>query len=284
MHSYRIADITVRLDFDDSITSQLDSFAPFEAEGDEAGIIFSEGDFEIPEGDSMDSFSNDAGIVELYSNDDSYLFSISFRPSSRVHYLKCSKDFSKCLAKFDFQDSYISQVANSMVRIAFAQRILLLDGFSIHASCVVLDSRAYLFLGPSGTGKSTHSRLWLANFSGSYLLNDDNPVCRYGADGVLRAFGTPWSGKTACYKNDSAPVEAFVTLKQSSGNKFSFLHGIPAWISIFSSSSLISQDDCLYLSFEKTLNKLVESTKIAKLLCLPDDSAALLCRDSLSKS
>ena len=60
-------------------------------------------------------------------------------------------------------------------------------------------------MGKSGTGKSTHSRLWLENVPGATLLNDDNPIVRLTLVGAI-VYGSPWSGKTPCYKNESAPL------------------------------------------------------------------------------
>ena len=63
------------------------------------------------------------------------------------------------------------------------------------------EARGYLFLGHSGTGKSTHARQWLAAFDDAWLLNDDNPILRVMEDGEVRVYGSPWSGKTHFYNN-----------------------------------------------------------------------------------
>ena len=49
----------------------------------------------------------------------------------------------------------------------------------LHASVTRYEGRGNLFFGVSGTGKSTHSRLWHEFVLGSDLMNDDNPVIRY---------------------------------------------------------------------------------------------------------
>ena len=107
------------------------------------------------------------------------------------------------------EDPYLGEVLSSMLRILYAQAALVRDAVSVHASCVSLEGRGYLFLGRSGTGKSTHARRWLEAFPGCHLLNDDNPVLRV-EDGTVTAYGTPWSGKTPCYRNEYAPVAGIV--------------------------------------------------------------------------
>lgn len=65
-------------------------------------------------------------------------------------------------------------------------------GLMVHSSCVVVDGRAYLFSAPSGTGKSTHTALWLKKLGDrAFILNDDKPAVRY-EDGTFYAYGTPW--------------------------------------------------------------------------------------------
>ena len=72
---------------------------------------------------------------------------------------------------------------------------------AVHSSCIVYRDRAVLFLGESGTGKSTHTRLWREHVEGAFLLNDDSPVLRV-EDDVVRVYGSPWSGKTPCYRQE----------------------------------------------------------------------------------
>ena len=77
----------------------------------------------------------------------------------------------------------------------FYAALLKFQGILLHSSCIVVDEVAYAFSADSGTGKSTHTKLWLDNFgSRAYMLNDDKPAIRK-IDGKIYACGTPWSGK-----------------------------------------------------------------------------------------
>ena len=93
----------------------------------------------------------------------------------------------------------------------YAFRTATLGTLEMHASVIAHEGRGYLFLAKSGTGKSTQSRMWLRCIEGAKLLNDDNPAIRI-ADGRPLVFGTPWSGKTPCWRNLSVPVKALVRL------------------------------------------------------------------------
>lgn len=77
----------------------------------------------------------------------------------------------------------------------FYTQLIKYNGFLLHSSCIVVDNVAYAFSADSGTGKSTHTELWLKHFGNrAYMLNDDKPAIRL-IDGKVYACGTPWSGK-----------------------------------------------------------------------------------------
>lgn len=100
---------------------------------------------------------------------------------------------------------------------AFCNEVLRLGGLVLHSSCVEKDGKAYLFSAKSGTGKSTHTHLWLNELSGTRIINDDKPLLiRRG--GKLLACGTPFSGKTDENINVCVPVRAIVFLHRSEQN------------------------------------------------------------------
>ena len=110
----------------------------------------------------------------------------------------------------------------------FYERLLDFDGMMLHASCVVLDGEAYVFSAPSGTGKSTHTQLWLRQFGDrAFILNDDKPALRWN-DGACYAYGTPWSGKTQLNRNACAPLRGLGILQRSEENFAEPLRGTEA--------------------------------------------------------
>lgn len=155
----------------------------------------------------------------------------------------------------------------------------------LHASAVVHAGKAYAFLGKSGTGKSTHSALWLKAFPGTFLLNDDNPVLRIRPDGTVYLFGSPWSGKTPAYNNSSAPLGALVRLRQSSANQISSLDITEAYLAVSSSVSAfhLRGDEALKQKLHGTLAAVVTNTPVFQLQCRPDEEAARLCRETVER-
>ncbi len=153
----------------------------------------------------------------------------------------------------------------------------------IHASAVTYGGRAYLFQGKSGTGKSTHAALWTRNIAGAELLNDDNPVIRFSTDGTAIAYGSPWSGKTSCYRNVSAPVGAFVRIVRSGENVLRRLSPLRAYASLTTSVFFLPfLGDGLREMRHRTLERLVETVPCCEMYCRPDADAALTCMKGLS--
>jgi hypothetical protein len=154
-----------------------------------------------------------------------------------------------------------------------------------HASMVSHDGKGYMFLGKSGTGKSTHARLWLQNIEGSELVNDDNPVVRiYSENGAATAvvYGSPWSGKTPCYRNVSYPLGGIVLLSQAPYNKIHRICGLKAYASLVSSISGKRWDSRIADGLHHTENELASTVPIWYLECLPDKEAAALCKTTIT--
>lgn len=152
----------------------------------------------------------------------------------------------------------------------------------VHGSCIVCDNRAYLFLGESGTGKSTHTRLWREFISGSFLLNDDSPIIVSEADEIF-IYGSPWSGKTPCYKAERYPLGGCVRLSQAPFNKMERLSFLKSYAALHPSCPPeFAYDDILYAGISKTLEDLLDIVPIYHLACLPDEAAATLSHRVLS--
>ena len=147
-----------------------------------------------------------------------------------------------------------------------------------HAAVVSHGGRGYMFLGKSGTGKSTHARLWLQHIEGSALVNDDNPVVRIVGDVSPVVYGSPWSGKTPCYRNVSYPLGGIVMLSQAPYNKIQRLGGIQAYASLVASISGKRWDSRVADGLHETENALASTVAVWHLECLPDEAAAKLCQ------
>ena len=143
----------------------------------------------------------------------------------------------------------------------------------VHTSTIVYKDRAVLFLGESGTGKSTHTRLWRENIEGAHLLNDDSPIIRSSAV----AYGSPWSGKTPCYRNLHYPIAAIVRLSQAPHNRMRRLSALEALGALLPSCPpSFTYDEELQDAICETLSQLISTVPVYHLECLPNAEAAQL--------
>lgn len=151
-----------------------------------------------------------------------------------------------------------------------------LGAIAIHSSVAVKNDEGILCLGESGTGKSTHTRLWRENIEGARLLNDDSPIIRM-IDGKCIVFGSPWSGKTHCYINKCVPVRALMRLSQAPHNKIRRLPALAAIGAILPSCPpAFAYDSALQDHICNTVSDIIACTPIYHLECLPDAAAAEL--------
>ena len=149
----------------------------------------------------------------------------------------------------------------------------------VHSSVIVHQGKAVLFLGESGTGKSTHTRLWLNGIPDSHLLNDDSPVLAV-EDGSPVVYGSPWSGKTPCYVARRFPLAAVVRLSQAPHNVIRRLAVPEAFAALQPSlpPALMQDEDFADLLIE-IISNTIKAVPAYHLQCLPDAEAARLsCR------
>ncbi len=226
---------------------------------------------------------NDMGHVRLLHQAGGYIIEISFADNGILHVMHASSDFTEAEAAVDWNDPYAGHVLNSLLRLVYAQAVTAYGAISIHASTVYREGRAYLFMGKSGTGKSTHAALWLKHIPGTGLLNDDNPTIRLCDDGIVRAYGTPWSGKTPCYRDLAFPVAGMVRLRQASANSFIPRSGVEAFVTLLPGCSVIRRDKKMLDNMCRTLTSITETVKVGELECLPDEDAARICLEELNR-
>ena len=165
---------------------------------------------------------------------------------------------------------------NSCLKLLYVLNTTTLNTLMLHASVVTQAGNGYAFLGKSGTGKSTHSQLWLRYLEGYELLNDGHPLFRLRDDEVI-VYGSPWSGKTPCYKNKQARLKAVVRLEQASENKIIRLRGIQAYAAFSPSCSGMRWQREMADTIHQTIVAVTEHCRLLHLKCLPDEEAARLC-------
>jgi len=157
------------------------------------------------------------------------------------------------------------------------------DTALVHASLVRKDDYGYAFIAKSGTGKSTQVSMWLRYIKDCDLMNDDNPIIRV-IDGKTYIYGSPWSGKTPCYRNVKAHLGAITRIDRALENSIERLAPVDAFASFLPSCSAMKWDVAIFRRICDTVTKIVETTPIYTLHCLPNKEAALVCYETIRQN
>ena len=190
-------------------------------------------------------------------------------------------NFSHCTCALNGDSTMRGFGLNNALMMCFAFATNRYKTILIHASCVGYNNRAYPFIAKRGTGKSTHSQLWLKNIPDTELINDDNPILRI-VDNTVFLYGSPWSGKTPCYRNMKRQLGAIVEIARAKSNSIERLSAINALAKMLPACSTMKWDETIYGNLCDTLTEIIEKIPIYTLHCLPDDEAALLCQKTIA--
>ena len=266
----------------------MDNYAPFKVDSSDG--VASRRIFsmcvrkDIPEGKPEylcggEPENPDETFIKIYTLAGGYLFEM--RPNAsdpNLSVLWLDSDFSTGILREECDGAGCSRfsVDNSLM-IAYALRTAREATLEMHASVIVKDGYGYLFLGQSGAGKSTHSRMWLENINGSRLLNDDNPIVRIFENGDVCVYGSPWSGKTHCYVNDSRKVGGFVRIVQYPTNEMERMSLLESYGALYESCSGLGMNTETTDYLHSTMETVLERIPFWRLKCLPDADAARLC-------
>ena len=116
-----------------------------------------------------------------------------------------------------------------MLGEVFRYCLLWNDGIAYHSSTIAHKGMGIVFTAASGTGKSTHTGLWLKYYGDeTEIINDDTPALRF-IDGKPYLYGTPWSGKTEINKNVCVPAAGIVFLQRGLTNSIRRISGIEGY-------------------------------------------------------
>jgi len=278
---YKVADVLFAVTADASDFEIMTNYEPFGALGGSAAFLLN-----VEEGGAVgyteEMRQDDEGqeIVCGKTDDGCPVFEFIWAGET-AGWLVCQTDYSE--AKLVVTGRYRKLAVDNALMILFALSTAAQGVALFHSSTVTFGGKAYMFLGVSGTGKSTHSSLWLKYIEGTELLNDDNPVVRVFDDGKVTVYGSPWSGKTPCYRNLSYPLGGIVLLSQAPYNKIQRLTGIQAYVALVPSISGKRWDKFIADGLHQTENALAMHVPVWHLECLPDEAAAQLCCGTISK-
>lgn len=285
-YKYTVAGHTFCISLPEGFDSQthLAPYLPFAEEDEQAVPIIRlrleivDSLREVAKGEVKDVFNEEPPYFWLFESEGKYSYGFSYSRNTPNCILLTSDDYSDAVVYVSGSriEKTVGFAINNAMMLLYTFRTSSSDTLMVHASVIKYNGRGYVFLGKSGTGKSTHSGLWLRHIEGTELLNDDNPVIRV-ADGNVFVYGTPWSGKTACYKNECVQLGGIVRLSQAPYNKINRLAPLMAYTSFMPSCSCMRWDPRATDTLHKSVEKVISAIRCWHLECLPDEEAARIC-------
>ena len=300
-HFFRFGGHNVCIAFADSDVnsiSLLPSFAPFRINDEQEDLLFTlyVDDALRPEKKKtlvrkFDTGNGDTLVYQL--PDGGYQYIIRDIGGGDCCLLICNRDFSQCRCALNGDWVMRSFGLNDALMLIYAFAGSFHDTLLVHASCILHQGRAYPFIAQSGTGKSTHSSLWMKHIEDAQLMNDDNPIIRIQktvpslpgdsqSSPIPIVYGSPWSGKTPCYRNIMAPLGAVVQIARAPQNSIERLATVEAFATLLPACSSMKWDTTIYNNLCNSITQIIATTPIYTMHCLPDEEAARVCHAAIT--
>ena len=206
---------------------------------------------------------------------------------------KADFDSNETQIKLNIQEDFIEKKCEELPNLtwdeheytwtceAFYNELLNHNGMMLHSSCVEKDGYAYLFSARSGTGKSTHTHLWLKMFENARIINDDKPALLF-ENGVWYACGTPFSGKTDENLDVKIPVRAITFLHRSETNQVKRLAPAQA-VGLILEQTINPYNKGLAEKMLECVDKILRAIPVFSLGCNMDDEAALVAYNEIER-
>lgn len=284
--NYNVAGFGFSIEGESDVLALLTNYDPFRVEQPIDPMLFRLVLGEVKPEPTMehvftDSSDDDMPRIEVYHVGRDWQIQLAMYKTSPIcAIMRVSEDFS--LVRLQADPAVIKFAIDNAAMLIYAFSTADKGVLEMHASVTVKDGKGFLFLGKSGTGKSTHSRLWLETFPEAWLLNDDNPVLRLLPNNEVHVYGSPWSGKTPCYINREVPVGGIVKLTQAPSNAIHALSLPEAYAYMLASSSGLKIVPAMMDALYNTIASVIQIISVQGLECLPDTDAAKLCESTIN--
>lgn len=209
-----------------------------------------------------------------------------FTEEEAEYHLRVTKEdweaLKKRSVKADDENFVFSQLHLEMLSIyvKIVRELLEHDILLFHGSAVAVDGQAYLFTAKSGTGKSTHARLWRDYFGDrAIMVNDDKPLIRLTEHGAS-VIGSPWNGKHRLSNDIEVPLKAICILEQCEQNHIQPISGRDAWPMLFQQAHRPPEEDKMAKTLQ-LVDRLSKSVKLYRLGCNMDPEAAKISYEGM---
>ncbi len=227
------------------------------------------------------TYKENRAFLSEYLTEKEPLFTIEPTEADRV---RAQEEFDS-LDKADGREPYPRtnpHLENIAIHRLLAERLTEYDVLLMHGSALSMDGEAYIFTASSGTGKSTHARLWRETFGDRvFMINDDKPLLKIREDGVW-ACGSPWDGKHDLSCNASVPLRAIVSLERGERNSIEPMRKSDAF-PVLIRQAFASRDPAIMLRITTLEKRLLERVGFYRLRCNMEPDAARIAYEGMKQ-
>lgn len=265
----------------------LPSYTPFRVDDDGSECVMQMAvDDNLPPVDkerrtrirAFDTGNGDTVVDRL--DDGGYQFIIKDLHKRPCCLLIADEAFAHCRCALNGDGAMRAFGLSSAMMLAYAFATGSRQTLLVHASLVRHRGKGYAFVAKSGTGKSTQVAMWMRCIPDCDLMNDDNPVVRL-IDGRAYIYGSPWSGKTPCYRQVKAPLGAVTQIDRAKENAVERMSPLQSLAILMPSCSSMKWDATLHGHICDTMSQLIGAVPIYTLHCLPNEEAAKVCSKAI---
>ncbi len=225
-------------------------------------------------------------VFRVFAENDTHYISYDILKGEEYSALiEISKDgkHADCVL-FDVEDlggASLSIRSFNMVGEVLKNLVILHKGLCIHSSSLSYKNNGVIFSAPSGTGKSTHTRLWQKVFKDDVeIINDDMPVIK-NIDGVWSLCGSPWSGKTEINVNKNVPLSAIVFLERGEKNEIEEIK-VPECVVKILGQTLMPSYTSMARKVMDNISSLVTTIPVYRLKCNISEEAPITVAKKLN--
>ena len=142
-------------------------------------------------------------------------------------------------------------------------------------------NKGIIISAPSGTGKTTHARMW-RDKENALIINGDRALCRK-IDNKWIGFGMPWCGTSGEYINRNVPISAIVVLEQSKENSVEKLETLDAFNNMIPNIIAPTWEKTLLNKAMDYLEDMISDIPVYKLKCTPDLEAVEVLKKEIDE-
>jgi hypothetical protein len=226
-------------------------------------------------------YANTEKFCEGYMSDEEPKLSITITPQD-IEFEK-QKFMTEIQANrgddFEHPDAYLEIIA---VQRKITEALFEYDTVLFHGSVIAVDGAAYLFTAKSGTGKSTHTRLWREMLGErAIMVNDDKPFISINEGGGVTVHGSPWNGKHRLGANIAVPLRAICILERGDVNKIERIPASKALKMLIQQSSRPS-NPALMGKYMEVIDGISRGVEFYRLECNMELEAAKVAYEAMS--